>query len=127
VRIEEAMLRKVTINDIAKELGIANSTVSRALRDEPTISVPVRQQVKRAAALMGYVPNIAARSLRTGRSQIIGLLVRDIRDGLSPEVIPGLEAACAAHDYGLLVCAPAMTDAGALLPACSSSAGWTAS
>jgi DNA-binding LacI/PurR family transcriptional regulator len=97
-------LRKVTINDIAKELGIANSTVSRALRDEPTISAPVKQQVKRAAALMGYVPNIAARSLRTGRSRIIGLLVRDIRDGLSPEVIPGVEAACAAHDYGLLVC-----------------------
>jgi LacI family transcriptional regulator len=97
-------VRKVTINDIAKELGVANSTVSRALRDEPTISAPVKQQVKRAAALMGYVPNIAARSLRTGRSRIIGLLVRDIRDGLTTEVIPGVEAACAARDYGLLVC-----------------------
>jgi LacI family transcriptional regulator len=99
-----AALHKVTINDIAKELGIANSTVSRALRDEPTISAPVKREVKRAAALMGYVPNIAARSLRTGRSRIIGLLVRDIRDGLSPEVIPGVEAACAAREYGLLVC-----------------------
>jgi DNA-binding LacI/PurR family transcriptional regulator len=97
-------LRKVTIDDIAKELGVANSTVSRALRDEPTISAPVKQQVKRAADLMGYVPNIAARSLRTGRSRIIGLLVRDIRDGLSTEVIPGVEAACAAQGYGLLVC-----------------------
>lgn len=97
-------MRNVTIDDIAKELGIANSTVSRALRDEPTISAPVKQQVKRAAALMGYVPNIAARSLRTGRSRIIGLLVRDIRDGLSTEVIPGVEAACGARDYGLLVC-----------------------
>jgi LacI family transcriptional regulator len=97
-------LHKVTIDDIANELGVANSTVSRALRDEPTISAPVKQQVKRAAALMGYVPNIAARSLRTGKSRIIGLLVRDIRDGLSTEVVPGVEAACAANDYGLLVC-----------------------
>ena len=97
-------MRNVTIDDIAKELGVAGSTVSRALHDDHRISEPVKQQVKRAAARMGYVPNIAARGLRTGQSRIIGFLVRDIRDGLSTEMIPGIEAACAAKDYGLLVC-----------------------
>lgn len=94
----------VTIEDIAYELHVANSTVSRALRDDPRISEPVKERVRLAAIRMGYVPNMAARSLRTGRSHIIGLLVRDIRDGLSSEIIPGIEAACGAFDYGLMIC-----------------------
>lgn len=94
----------ITINDIARELGIANSTVSRALRDDPRISERVKQEVKRVAARMGYVPNIAARSLRTGQSKMIGFLMRDIRDGLSSEMIPAVEAACAEHGFGLLLC-----------------------
>ncbi len=94
----------VTINDIAKELGIANSTVSRALRDDSRISDRVKQEVKRTAARMGYVPNIAARSLRTGQSKMIGFLMREIRDGLSSEMIPSVEAACAEHGFGLLLC-----------------------
>jgi LacI family transcriptional regulator len=94
----------ITINDIARELGIANSTVSRALRDDPRISDRVKKEVKRTAARMGYIPNIAARSLRTGQSKMIGFLMRDIRDGLSSEMIPGVEAACAEHGLGLLLC-----------------------
>jgi len=94
----------ITIDDIAEELGIANSTVSRALRDDPRISDRVILEVKRAANRMGYVPNIAAQSLRTGKSKMIGFLVRDIRDGLSAEMIPEVEAACAEHSYGLLLC-----------------------
>jgi len=94
----------VTIDDIGEELGIANSTVSRALRDDPRISDRVIREVKRAANRMGYVPNMAAQSLRTGKSKMIGLLVRDIRDGLSAEMIPEVEAACAEHSFGLLLC-----------------------
>jgi DNA-binding LacI/PurR family transcriptional regulator len=94
----------VTIDDIARELGVANSTVSRALRDDPRISERVIEEVKRTAARMGYVPNIAARSLRTGRSNMIGLIVRDIRDSFSVETMRGVEEACAELDYGLLLC-----------------------
>jgi LacI family transcriptional regulator len=101
------LLRKITIDHIARELDVANSTVSRALRDDPRISERLRQEVKRVAARMGYVPNIAARSLRTGESQMIGFLVRDIRDGLSTELMPGVEDACAERGYGLLVCSAA--------------------
>lgn len=93
-----------TIDDIARELGVANSTVSRALRDDPRISERVIGEVKKTAARLGYVPNIAARSLRTGRSRMIGLVVRDIRDSFSVETIRGVEEACAEHDYGLLLC-----------------------
>ena len=98
----------VTIKDIAQKLGVSGSTVSRALRDDPRISKKVTLEVKAMAARMGYIPNIAASSLRIGKTKIIGLVVRDLRDGFCLEVIPSIEAACAANNYGLLLC-----DAGA--------------
>jgi LacI family transcriptional regulator len=97
-------MRDVTINDIANELGISDSTVSRALHNNPHISNRVIQEVTRTAARLGYVPNIAARGLRTGKSNLIGLLVRDIRDGWAVEMIPSIENACAEHGYGLFLC-----------------------
>jgi LacI family transcriptional regulator len=94
----------ITINDIAQELGISGSTVSRALHDDARISQEVIKKVKKAAARLGYIPNVAARSLRTGKSDTIGLIVRDINDGWSATVIPSLEKECAAKGYGLLLC-----------------------
>lgn len=94
----------VTINDIARELGIADSTVSRALRDNPRISKKTIKKVKAAAIRMGYAPNTAAQSLRTGKSNTIGLIVRDINDGWSVTVIPYIEKACTEIGYGLLLC-----------------------
>ena len=94
----------VTINDIAKELGVSGSTVSRALKDNPRISKDLIKKVKKSAAKMGYSPNTAAQSLRTGRSNTIGLIVRDISDGWSETVIPFVEKACTENGYGLLLC-----------------------
>lgn len=94
----------VKISDIAKELGISGSTVSRALKDNPRISKDLIKKVKRTAAKMGYAPNTAAQSLRTGRSNTIGLIVRDISDGWSETVIPFVEKACTENGYGLLLC-----------------------
>ena len=94
----------VTINDIAKELGISGSTVSRALRDDQRISEEVIKKVKRTATRLGYIPNFAAQSLRTGKSNTIGLLVRDINDGWSNTVIPAVEKACTEQGLGLLLC-----------------------
>jgi LacI family transcriptional regulator len=95
---------RVTIDDIALRMGVANSTVSRALRDDPRISARVTREVKRVAAQMGYVPNITARSLRTGQSHMIGLVARDMRDEFCIETVRAVEEACAAHNYGLLLC-----------------------
>jgi LacI family transcriptional regulator len=97
--------QKITkISDIAKELGVSGSTVSRALNDNPRISKDLIKKVKKTAAKMGYVPNTAAQSLRTGRSNTIGLIVRDISDGWSETVIPFIEKACTEFGYGLLLC-----------------------
>jgi LacI family transcriptional regulator len=96
--------RSVTLRDIAKELAVSSSTVSRALKDNPHISKDLIKKVKKTAAKMGYVPNITAQSLRTGRSNTIGLIVRDINDGWCVTVIPYIENACTELGYGLLLC-----------------------
>jgi LacI family transcriptional regulator len=97
-------MTRPTIQDIAQVMGISGSTVSRALRDDPRISEKVIREVKSAAVLLGYVPNITASNLRKGKTKLIGLIVRDIRDGFCLEVIPSIEAACATSEYSLLLC-----------------------
>jgi LacI family transcriptional regulator len=72
--------------------------------DDPRISKQVTREVKRLAVQLGYVPNITARSLRTGQSHTIGLVARDIRDEFSIETMRAVEEACAEHGYGLLLC-----------------------
>ena len=62
------MGRTVTMANLAKELGISESTVSKALNDYPDISPETKQMVKDAAADLGYSPNIMARSLASALS-----------------------------------------------------------
>lgn len=71
----------VTIKDIAKQLGLSHSTVSRALNDSPHISKITREKVKKCAAQMGYVPNLSARSLVTQSPQNIGLFFSTLSHG----------------------------------------------
>ncbi len=96
--------KQITIYEIAENLGVAVSTVSRALHDDKRISPETIQKVKAAATKMGYLPNSAARSLRTGRSNTIGLIVRDINDEWCASMMPAIEKNCANHGMGLLLC-----------------------
>ena len=68
----------VTLNDIAKELGISANTVSHALRDIPDISSETTALVKQTASRLGYRKNLAASRLRTNKSYILGIVVTDI-------------------------------------------------
>ncbi len=70
--------RKPTLQDIAKQLKISPASVSRALADNPRISQALRQQVQKTAAEMGYVPNSAARALRTGTADVAALMVPNL-------------------------------------------------
>jgi len=68
-------VRKVTLQDLADVLGVARSTVSRALRDDPQISDVTRARVRRLAAEAGYHPNAAARALTHRAAGVIGLVL----------------------------------------------------
>jgi len=72
--------RPLTIKQLAEMLDMAHSTVSRALNDHPSISDATKTRIRQAASEFGYVPNSAARILRTARSGIIGLVIPDIQN-----------------------------------------------
>lgn len=67
----------VTIKMIAKECGYSVATVSKALNDAPDISAETRDRIRKVASEMGYMPNAAARMLKTSRSYNFGVLFED--------------------------------------------------
>jgi LacI family transcriptional regulator len=70
----------VTIKDIARRLEVSASTVGRALSDDPRISAAMKKKVAEVANELGYVANRAARMMRGASSNLVGLVVPDIRN-----------------------------------------------
>src|SRR5210317_2567404 len=68
--------KPITITDLSLQLGLAKSTVSKALRDNPEISKRTIARVKEYAERVGYQPSSLARAIRTGRSHSVGLVLR---------------------------------------------------
>ena len=94
----------ITIHDIARELNISASTVSRALHDHPRISMATRTAVRRVAEKYNYQPNVVATSLRQGRSKTVGVIVPRINRNFFSNVIGGMEEVLASSGYHLMIC-----------------------
>lgn len=91
----------VTIKDIARKLMISPSTVSRALKDHPDISVETKKAVMALAEELQYQPNELALSLKNRRSKTIGLIIPEIVHYFFSSVISGIEDI--AYDAGFTV------------------------
>ncbi len=98
-----APFRRVTLVDVAQVAGVSPATVSRALKDDPRISVATRETVAHAAEQLGYIPNEAARSLVLRATRTLGLVVPDVTDPLHGQVIAGFEQEAALRGYGVSV------------------------
>lgn len=83
--------RQVTLKDIAREAGVTPAAVSRALRDKYDIGDDTKEKVKEIAKRLGYQANILARNLRTGVSNVLGLLVPDNTNPYFARLIKGVE------------------------------------
>ncbi len=96
-----------TLKDIGIELGLSPATVSRALNGFPEVSAKTRDRVQEAAARLGYRANRSAQRLVSGRSGIVGMIVKtgsDLRaDQTFMEVLVGMSAALAARDADLVL------------------------
>jgi DNA-binding LacI/PurR family transcriptional regulator len=97
--------QEVSIEDIAQAAGVSHSTVSRALRDSPLISVDVRERIQHLAREMGYTPNAIAQSLQTQRTSTIGLVVTSIADPFWGDVTKGVEEVARASDFSVFLSA----------------------
>jgi len=95
----------VTIKDIAKVAGVSHPTVSRALNDYPGLSPKTIGRIKKIAEEMGYVPNAAARGLKTSRTRALGVIVRQIDDPFWNEVLDGVDSVLHPAGYSLFIAA----------------------
>ncbi len=95
---------QVTIKDIARELGISPSTVSRALKDHPDISQETKKAVRALAEKLHYTPDPIALSLKSRHSKIIGVIVPDIVHYFFSTVIHGIEDVAYDLGYTVMVC-----------------------
>jgi DNA-binding LacI/PurR family transcriptional regulator len=93
----------VTLDDVARAAGVSSATVSRALGNDSRISARTREVVAQAAARLGYVPNVAARSLVVRATRTLGLLIPDATDPVHGQVVGGFEQAAAARGYTAIV------------------------
>lgn len=94
---------QVTIKDIAKRLGISPSTVSRALKDHPDISAKTKKLVNDLAKTLDYKPNAIALSLRSSKSNIIGLVIPEIVHHFFSSVISGIEEVANDAGYHVMI------------------------
>ena len=94
---------RLTLRDLAAELGLSHATVSRALADHPRISPNTKARVHALAQRMGYIPNAAARNMRRSHSPLIGLIVPDIQNEFYASMAKRLADAAAAHGHQLVL------------------------
>ena len=96
-------VRAVTLEDVAREAGVAVSTVSRALSNPERVSLRTREHVRAVAQRMDYHPNRLAQALPSGRTRMLAVLVSDITNPHQFGLIRGAESQAAAAGYTLLL------------------------
>ena len=95
---------QITIKDIAKELGISPSTVSRALKNHPDISEETKRAVNELAKRYKYQPNAVALSLKRSRSNTIGIIIPEIVHYFFSSVISGIEDVAYNAGFTVIIC-----------------------
>jgi LacI family transcriptional regulator len=93
---------RVPIREVAKQAGVAVSSVSRVVSGHPDVSEKMRRKVLEAIDELGYVPDLAAQSIRTGATKTIGFVVSDIRNPMLAEIAHAAEARLRERGYTLL-------------------------
>lgn len=100
-----------TLDQVARAAGVSRATASRVFSGNPQVSDEVRMAVERAAVELGYVPNLAARSLAAGPSESVGVIVPDpgsrlFSDPLLPRLLRGIGEELSANGLQMVLFAP---------------------
>lgn len=100
-----------TLDEVARVAGVSRATVSRVVNGSPKVSADVRRSVEKAIDRLGYVPNRAARSLVTRKSDSIAVVITEpasrlFNDPFFPRLVRGISAALSVRDLQLVLLMP---------------------
>ena len=95
--------RTVTIQDVAKTAGVSVSTVSRVLNGKVDVASDTKDRIHSVIDDLGYTTNLAARSMRSHKKNLVGLIMPDIAYPFAIEVMKGVNRAIAESEFDLLV------------------------
>lgn len=98
------MKLKATLKQIAKELGVSVSTVSKALNDSPEISEPTKIKIKEYAKLKNYKPNMIGLNLKNRSTKTIGVIIPNILNSFFAKVFTGIEKVADQKGYKVITC-----------------------
>ncbi len=93
----------VTIQDVAKVAGVSVSTISRVLNNKVDVAEETQQHILDVIQQMGYSSNLAARSMRSSHTNLIGMIVPDVEFPYSLEMLKGVNHAISNQKYDLLI------------------------
>ena len=97
-------MKRITMRDVAELAGVSKATVSHVINETRFVEEATKARVLSAIRTLGYRPNVAARSLTTRRTRIIGLIVSDITNTFFAELMRGIEDVLIANGYSLMLC-----------------------
>lgn len=103
-RVDEAVSRRPTLLDIARECGLSRATVARALSGKGYVDPDRKLLIQETATRLGYRTSTIARALRTQRSSSIGVLIADITNPIFPEIVKGVDEVLSAEDHTIFLC-----------------------
>ena len=98
------MKAKATLKQIAKELNVSVSTVSKALNDSPEISELTKVKIKEYAKLKNYKPNIIGLNLKNRKTKTIGVIIPNILNSFFAKVFSGIEKVADEKGYNVIMC-----------------------
>ncbi|HBS53298.1 MAG TPA: LacI family transcriptional regulator [Flavobacterium sp.] len=98
------MKAKATLKQIAKELNVSVSTVSKALNDSPEISEQTKTKIKEYAKLKNYKPNVIGLNLKNRKTKTIGVIIPNILNSFFAKVFSGIEKVADEKGYNVIMC-----------------------
>ena len=98
------MKAKATLKQIAKELNVSVSTVSKALNDSPEISEQTKTRIKEYAKLKNYKPNVIGLNLKNRKTKTIGVIIPNILNSFFAKVFTGIEKVAEEKGYNVITC-----------------------
>ncbi len=97
-------MKRITMRDVAERAGVSKATVSHVINETRFVEETTKERVQRAIKDLGYRPSLAARSLTTQQTRIIGCIVSDATNNFFAQVIRGIEDVLVSENYSLMVC-----------------------